>query len=374
MKRLRIVITTSHALPHVGGLEVFVDQEIRALASLGHEVVQITSSEGGSGETPDYPPNVRVVRVASSGFVERRLGLFLPIFSPRLLTILMHEIEHCDAVHSHGWIAPNSAAALLVARLLGKPSILTEHNGIQPRRSRFFTLLARLAVETLGRMSVRLARRCMAINSRIEKSLRRFGGPRKSIGFAPFPVDKNRFHPPSEAERRSAREQLGWCDNRVRVLFVGKLVAEKGVPLLLAAADPQYDLVFCGAGDPAILGPLPRPGVEYLAPRPQPELVRLYHAADLFVLPSAIEGFPLVAREALACGLKAVLAYDPGYEPFRLLPNLSFCGLTPESVRLSIREALARPLEDSASSAFDYSPQEWVRRIYRFDTTVRTNA
>jgi hypothetical protein len=72
--------------------------------------------------------------------------------------------------------------------------------------------------------------------------------------------------------------------------------------------------------------------------------------------------------------LKAVLAYDPGYEPFRRLANLSFCGLTPESVRLSIREALARPLEDSASSAFDYSPQEWVRRIYRFDTTVRTNA
>ena len=370
MKRLRIVVTSSHALPHLGGVEVFVDTEIRALASLGHEVVLITSSQGGQGETPVYPDNIRVIRLGSSGFLERRLGLFLPLFSPRLLAVLMREIARCDVVHAHGWIALNSVLALLVARIYGKPSILTEHNGIQPRKTWLFTWVSRLAAETLGRMSVRLARRCMAINSRVEKDIRRFAGPRKAIGFAPFPVDKVRFHPPDTAARRSAREQFGWPEGRNKVLFVGRLVPEKGVPLLLEAADAEYDLVFCGSGDPAILGPLPRPGVEYFAPRPQAELVRLYHAADLFVLPSAIEGFPLVAREALACGLKAVLAYDPGYEPFRVLPNLSFCNLTPESIRSAIRATLARPPESNASKAFDYSPQEWVRRVYRLDETT----
>ncbi len=367
MKRLRIVVTSSHALPHVGGVEVLVDKEIRALASLGHEVVLITSDESGAGETPVYPDNVRVIRVASSGFLERRYGLFVPIPSPRLLSVLFREISRCDVVHSHGCIVLNSAAALLVAWILGKPSILTEHNGIQPRKTRLLTYIVRLAMETLGRMSARLARRCVTYNSRVQRNLRRFAGPRKPIDFVPYPVDKERFFPPSPEVRRQAREQLGWPEGRPKILFVGRLVAEKGIPLLLAAADPAYDLVFCGSGDPGILGPLPRPGVEYLPPRPQAELVRIYHAADLLVLPSCVEGFPLVAREALACGLKSVLAYDPGYEPYRELPNLSFCKLTPQSVRSAIHAALSRPLEHNASTAFDFSPTEWVQRIYRFE-------
>lgn len=365
MKRLRIVVASSHALPHVGGIEVLVDKEIRALAALGYEVVLITSNEGGAGETPVYPENVRVIRIASAGFLERKLGLFLPLFSPRLISVLFREIGRCDVVHCHGWIAINSVAALLIARLLCKRSILTEHNGIQPRKTKAFTILARLAVETLGRMSVRLAGRCVTYNSRVMSDLRRFAGPHKPIDFIPYPVDHSRFYPPSPAQRQQAREALGWLDNRPKVLFVGRLVPEKGIPLLLGAADPTYDLVFCGSGDPGILGPLPRPGIEYLPPRPQAELVRVYHGADLFILPSCVEGFPLVSREALACGLKAVLGYDRGYEPYRVLPNLSFCQLNSESVRAAIHSALAKPLETNAHHQFDFLPEEWVRRIFR---------
>lgn len=372
MKRLRIVVTSSHGLPHVGGMEILVDKEIRALASLGHEVVQITSAEGGAGEAPVYPPNVRIVRVASSGFLEKRFGLFLPLFSPRLVPILLREIAQCDIVHSHAWLPFTSVAALSIARFLEKPSILTEHNGIQPRRSRLFTGLSRLAMETLGRTCVRLAKRCVTYNCRVEKNLRCYGGPRKPIDFVPYPVDHERFQPPKEADRKASRVKLGWQEGRAKVLFVGRLVAEKGIPLLLAATDSAYDLVFCGSGDPSILGSLPRQGIEYLPPRPQAELVSVYHAADLLVLPSCVEGFPLVAREALACGLKAVLAYDPGYEPYRALPNLSFCARTPESVRAAIHSALARPLEDRASREFDFSPQEWVRRIYRLGRPFQT--
>ena len=160
------------------------------------------------------------------------------------------------------------------------------------------------------------------------------------------------------------REQLGWQPGRKKVLFAGRIIATKGVPLVLAAADRSYDLVFCGPGDLSLLGTLPRAGVEYLPPRPQAELRQLYYAADVLVLPADVrEGFPLVVQEAVACGLPVVLGYDPGFEPYRTLPNLFFCERTVESVRANIQLALVA--EASTKSDFFPSLEQWMRTLYR---------
>ena len=371
MRSERVLLVSSHALPHIGGVEVLVDREVNALAEAGHAVTLVTSDLGGSGRVPAYPDSVTVIRVPSSSFLERRFGLFCPVFSPRLLPILWREVRRCSVVHAHGFIALNSFAALLVAWLLGKPRILTEHNGVQPRKTRLATVLVRLLTGTLGRLSVMCAERCVTYNARVMADLHRLGGRRKPVDFVPYPVDHALFHPPTAGERAAARTSLGWADGRKKVLFVGRLVPEKGIPLLLGAVNPaEYDLVFCGSGDPAVLGSLPRPGVEYLPPRPQHELVPVYHAADLFVLPSYVEGFPLVAREAMACGLTTVLGYDPGYEPYRAMPELRFCALSADGVRDAIRGCLSPPivmggLSTTAGGLFDPTPEAWVRRIYR---------
>ena len=364
MKKQRVVVVSSHALPHIGGIEILVDQEIRALANSQCRVVLITSDVDGQGDKPYYPETVRIIRVASTDFLERKFGFFCPIFSPRLISILFREISDCDVVHGHGSIALNTVCAMVIARILKKPAILTEHNGIQPRKTWLRTMVARLLAETLGRMSARLSTACITYNSRVFSDLKKIAGPRKKREFIPYAIDPRRFYPPTPEERTKARRALNWDDERKKVLFVGRLVAEKGIPLLLEASDARYDLVFCGAGDVSILGPLPRDGVEYLPPRPQSSLVQLYHAADLFILPSCVEGFPLVAREAIACGLKVILAYDPGYEPYRSLPNFSMCDRTATAIREAIHQAIDRPLQDPHNHPFNYSAQEWVERIY----------
>ena len=365
----RILITCPLALPHVGGVEILVHQEIQALVGLGHDVTLVTSSIGGKGETPVYPDAVRVIRVPASDWPRKRFGLYVPLFSPRLLPILIEEVRKADVVHGHSWMGPNTVLALVLAAWYGKRAILTEHNGIQPRKSTLASLVTHLAAETAGRLCVLLADRCVAYNGRIIRQLVKLGRRKLKVAFVPYTVDGNLFYSPSPEQRKAAREKLGWPEDRKKVLFVGRFVREKGIPLLLEAVDPAcYDIVFCGAGDVCILGKVPRDGVEYLPPRPQRELVPLYHAADLLILPSYVEGFPLVAREALACGLPVVLGYDEGYEPYRGLPGLRFCPLTVEGVQLAIRETLNSPPMGvyRAPIGFPTTPGEWIMHVFDF--------
>lgn len=363
---MRVLLVSHLALPHIGGVEVLVDREIRALTAAGHAVALVTSDGAGQAQAPEYPPTVRVLRVRAWHGLERHCRLPYPLFSPAVARVLWRETGWADVVHAHGFMFVNTVLALALGRLRGRPTILTDHGGIQRFDSRVATLVARAGAETVGRLGARLASRLVSYNMRVVRLLEKFAG--RPARFVPNPVDWALFSPPGPGARARAREALGWTDGRPRALFVGRLTPDKGVVALLAAGDPSYDLVFCGPGDPAILGPLPRPGVQYLPPRPQPELVRLYHAADLLVLcPGMREGFPVVVQEALACGLPVLMTYDEGYEPYRRLAGLAFCEREPGAIRAAILERLrsgASPPDPASLRDLCPSPEAWLRALY----------
>lgn len=369
MNRLprRVLIVSHHGLPHVGGVEVLVDAEIQALAAAGCEVTHVTSNLLGDAQTPRYPANVRVIRVPAWHVLERRARLAYPIFHPKLWPILWREVSRVDVVHAHGFIFLSSVAALLIAKMRKKSTRLTDHGGIMPLKNRLLNLVMQTAAKTLGRLTSRRADRLIAYNVRVLCDLEYVAGRKNKSQFLPYPTQAALFHPPTQTERAAARADLGWSDGKPRVLFVGRITADKGVLLLLDALDPRFELAVCGPGNPDILGPLPRPGMIYLPPRPQRELVKLYRAADVLALPSVPgrEGFPLVVREALASGLKVVMSYEWGYEPYRRLPNLAFTDMNPTSLRAALLTALDQPFDPTApSSDLCPTPQEWIERLY----------
>ena len=112
-----------------------------------------------------------------------------------------------------------------------------------------------------------------------------------------------------EAEVSAARQRAGARPDQALVLFVGRLVREKGVATLREAwtrAELGDDAVLAAAGE----GPLELPG-RRLGTVPRAELPALYAAADLLVLPSIrtrtfTEPWGLVTNEAMHQGTPVV--------------------------------------------------------------------
>lgn len=119
--------------------------------------------------------------------------------------------------------------------------------------------------------------------------------------------------PPMSA-RSAARRALSIPDQAWVVTFVGRLSPEKGVETLVDVArltlSRTTDIVFLVVGDGAM-----RADIEGLARLfadrvffvgAQQETSAFYQASDLLLLPSPMEGLPMVLLEAMAYGVPAI--------------------------------------------------------------------
>lgn len=108
------------------------------------------------------------------------------------------------------------------------------------------------------------------------------------------------------------------------VLFVGRLVKNKGVLELLEAfsqcAEKDFELWFVGEGP--LLGPLQEKAVglgikgrvKFFPKADRPKLPEVYSKAHVLVLPSWSEGFGLVVAEAMMCGCLVLGSDIPGIQ------------------------------------------------------------
>ncbi len=109
-------------------------------------------------------------------------------------------------------------------------------------------------------------------------------------------------------------------DNVFRVIFVGALSLQKGLPYLLEGfrlanlPSGKSELLIVGEPFPDAKAFLPKHTGLYRHLRfvPHDELARVYHTGSVFVLPSLQDGFGMVVYEAAACGLPVIISENVG--------------------------------------------------------------
>ncbi len=126
------------------------------------------------------------------------------------------------------------------------------------------------------------------------------------------PIDTTIFRPLTAEDRTTFRLEKGVAPGAKLLLFAAMKVSEtrKGFQFLLESLhllksqhpDFQLEILVLGKAEPESLAALPYPAHALGLVQDQSELVRIYGAADVFVIPSLEDNLPNTVMESLACG------------------------------------------------------------------------
>jgi glycosyltransferase involved in cell wall biosynthesis len=179
-------------------------------------------------------------------------------------------------------------------------------------------------------------------------------------------VDRRRFNPDHRDRAKLARS-FGIPEDRIVLVFAGRVDASKGAPLMAEATKRLADeglnihVVIAGEGqDRAAIETLL--GERATAPGnlPQAELAWIYASADVFVFPSTTEVSPNVVLEAKASGLPVVVADAHGGGQF--VARSGADGLVLSARDAGAWTAAIRPLvtDAAARQAMGRAARHWI--------------
>ena len=315
----RLCIVTHTFLPHVGGIERVVYEQSKRLMKKKFSVEVLTHRNYTPRNYTYDGISVHCYDALNIGF---RLGIPYPIPNVTSIDTFLKAIKSSDLIHAHGHPYLSSLAAAKLAKRYGKPFLLTQHNTFI-NYDGVWDMVEKANDAAVGKQTIREARHIIVISKATQNYVLRLGADPQKVSVIYNGVDLNRFKLIPDA-RTKVRRKLSIPDDAIVALTVRRLVYKNGIDTLIESArtaiieNPKIVYLVVGKGPDFedVKSKISRLGMErnfvlagFVSDE---ELPNYYNAADFFVLPSKSgEGLPLVALEAMACGLSLV-ATDVG--------------------------------------------------------------
>lgn len=319
---LRIAFVTEVWSPSVNGVVTRLRATVTELAAAGHQVLVIAPGPAGAGERLVDGVTVRAVPTFGIGFIYggQRWGLPLPRVGRWLAEFTP------DVVHVLNPILLGTAG-VIAARRRRYPLVCSYHTDVTCYAG-FYRLgwlrpvLERLLRSLYSRATLNLATSNTGATQLRAALTKEQPNQSRHIGLWAPGVDLNLFRPPPTPRQPN---------KPVRVLYVGRLAAEKNLTALTDLAHtPGIQLVLAGEGPhrATLARQLAGTPAQFTGNLHGPALAAAYATADVFVFPSSTETLGLVLLEALAAGLPIIAADSPTSQDIlrncpaaRLYPN-----------------------------------------------------
>ena len=301
----------------VGGIARVVHDLSKRLIKDGHEVTVVTYKDG---DVPHYENDkgVEVYRVDNymihpNNFIDWILQLNFNMIAKA--TEIINKEGKFDVIHAHDWLVGNAAKVLKNA--FDIPLVSTIHATEAGRNSGIHDETQRYINDTEWLLTYESTE--VIVNSNYMKGHVQglFGLPFDKINVIPNGINVNNF---TGIDRDYDFRRQYAMDNEKIILYVGRLVFEKGVQHLISAMPKilanYHDAKLVIAGKGGMLDELRAQAfnmgiadkVYFTGYLNSKQVQKMYKCADVAVFPSTYEPFGIVALEAMLAGVPTVVS------------------------------------------------------------------
>ena len=315
---MKILMLTWEYPPRiVGGIARVVNDLSKRLIKDGHDVTVITYKEGNAPYFED-DKGVKVYRVDNyminpNNFIDWIMQLNFAMVA-KANEIIANE-GNFDVIHAHDWLVAYAAKTL--KNSYNTPIVSTIHATESGRNSGIHDETQRYINDTEWLLTYESTE--VIVNSNYMKSeiQRLFGLPFEKINVVANGVNLTNY---SGLERDYEFRRKYAMDNEKIILFMGRLVNEKGVQHLIAAMpkilEGYHDAKLVIAGKGAMIDELKAQAnalglgekVYFAGYMNGKDVGKMYKAADISVFPSTYEPFGIVALEAMLAEIPIVVS------------------------------------------------------------------
>ena len=316
---MKILMLTWEYPPRiVGGIARVVNDLSKRLIKDGHEVTVVTYRD--SADVPEYENDkgVNVYRVDNymihpNNFIDWIMQLNFNMLSKA--TEIINKEGGFDVIHAHDWLVTYAAKSLKNAYDI--PIVATIHATEAGRNSGIHDETQRYINDTEWLLTYEATEVIVNSNYMKNEIQRLFGLPFDKINVIPNGINLSNF---TGIERDYDFRRPYAMDNEKIILYVGRLVYEKGVQHLIAAMPKilsnYHDAKLIIAGRGGMMDELRAEAsnlglndkIYFTGYLNSKQVQKMYKCADVAVFPSTYEPFGIVALEAMLAGVPTVVS------------------------------------------------------------------